>query len=711
LGPDGCYYGTAYEGGANGVGSLFKVTTNGVLSSAYTFPTVAIDGLDYAYTNSTGAEPVGGLTPANGLFYGTTSLGGLYGGGSIFQYNTNGTLTVLTSLYYTATATNPISPQTALTLGNDGNLYGTSEYGGTNGEHGTIFLVTTNGAITLLYSFSDALDGEYPVAPVTLGPDGNFYGTIEEEGGTAHLGTVYEVTTNGTFTTLDSFFSTNGIAPTGPLAQGNDGRLYGTASGGGIYNHGTVFQLTTNGLLNPLIQFTGTNGAFPGLNPLGLTLGNDGAFYGVAEAGGTNNAGTVFRVTTGAGFTNLVTFNRTNGANPSAALLLGNDGYFYGLNRAGGTYNDGTVFRVDTNGLLTTLVNFTSTNGSSPEALAQGWDGNFYGAASRGGTYNDGTLFQLTTDGQFTTLVTFNYTNGAEPNSLTLGIDGNFYGTAYTGGSNGINGGTVFKLTPSGSLTTLGAFNNTNGYEPNSLITGIDGYLYGTTLGSTNGYGASFRIAPNGGLTQLFFLSNTNGGAPTALMQSGGLLYVTANQYANGNAGSILQFSPPPTTPQIDIDLTHQNLLLFSSINYDLLAYGSPPLTYKWLSNSVPVSGATDGQLTIDGTRTLNTNALYQVVITNAYGSITSSVAGLTLYVAAITGITQTTNHSMTVYCAGLPNASTRMWVFTNLVDPGADWNIIYTNTVTTTNGLWQVVDYVDTNYSAPSRFYRFTTP
>jgi uncharacterized repeat protein (TIGR03803 family) len=235
--------------------------------------------------------------------------------------------------------TNGANPHAALALGNDGNFYGITSTGGINSSEGTVFKITTNGTLTALFFF--AYTNADPVA-LTLGDDGNFYGTTTEGGGgfSGQSGTVFMITTNGTFTTLVSFNGTNGANPFAGLTLGPDGKFYGTTQFGGSGGIGSVFQMTTNGTLTTLVSFNGTNGANP---YAGLTLGNDGNFYGTTyNAGGAN--GTIFKITTNGTLTTLVSFYGTNGANPSVALTLGNDGNFYGTTTSGGDYGDGTIF-------------------------------------------------------------------------------------------------------------------------------------------------------------------------------------------------------------------------------------------------------------------------------------------------------------------------------------------------------------------------------
>jgi uncharacterized repeat protein (TIGR03803 family) len=176
-------------------------------------------------------------------------------------------------------------------LGNDGNFYGTTM--GINGssDYGTVFKVTTNGMLTTLIAFSST-NGAHPWAGLTLGSDGNFYGTTVS-GGYNNLndGTVFKVTTNGTLTTLIAFNSSNGANPAAALTLRNDGNFYGTTWKGGSSGVGTIFQVSTNGALTTLVSFNWTNGA---LLLSGLTLGNDNNLYGTTAEGGSSDDGTVF---------------------------------------------------------------------------------------------------------------------------------------------------------------------------------------------------------------------------------------------------------------------------------------------------------------------------------------------------------------------------------------------------------------------------------
>ena len=432
VGADGQLYGTTQLGGAANMGTVFKVTTNGVLTTLASF------------TNSANAQPVSGLLLASdGNFYGCSQ-------GAVFKVSPDGLLTTVASLM----PLDGLNPQAGLTPGPDGNFYGTTRAGGSN-NFGTIFRLTPAGTLTRMFAFN-VTNGAFPQSTLTLGKDGNFYGTTTSGGSANSAGTVFRFSTNGTLTTLASFDSTNsGFSPDCPLLIDTNGNLYGTTPISGPGLRGTVFRVTTNGVLTTLTSFSGPNGATP---RDGLVMGDDGNFYGTTASGGANNVGTVFRLTPAGALTTLISFNNTNGANPIGGLVFGKDGFLYGTTGFGGTnLSFGTIFKLSTNGNLTTLFNFHGTDGEEPSfRLIFGKDGRLYGTASFAGDLanspsgiGSGSVFGITTNGTFTTLFLFHGTNGSNPAaSLTLGPDGNLYGTTAQGGPGG--GGTIFRvvLTP-----------------------------------------------------------------------------------------------------------------------------------------------------------------------------------------------------------------------------------------------------------------------
>jgi uncharacterized repeat protein (TIGR03803 family) len=168
---------------------------------------------------------------------------------------------------------------------------------------------------------------------LVLGRDGHLYGTALEAGQDGY-GTVFSITTNGALTTLVSFSFTNGAYPEAGLIQGGDGSFYGTTFEGGSAGDGTVFRLATNGLLTTLYSFAGTNGSGPAAD---LLLASDGNLYGSCSAGGAGGQGTVFRVTTNGTLTTLVWFDGLNGAEPASGLVQAGNGHLYGTTPFGGT--------------------------------------------------------------------------------------------------------------------------------------------------------------------------------------------------------------------------------------------------------------------------------------------------------------------------------------------------------------------------------------
>jgi uncharacterized repeat protein (TIGR03803 family) len=376
--------------------SCLVSNTYGVLLSSTVVLSVA--GPVYVFSGPDGGSALGGLVQtSDGSFYGTTAYGGANGDGTVFQMSTNGALTTLASF----NGTDGANPSAGLVQGADGNLYGTTAYGGTYG-FGNVFKITTNGVLTSLVSFEYAVNGGYPAAGLVQGADGNLYGTTLE-GGSGGGGTVFKMTPNGSLTTLVMFDGTYGAQPNGAnpeavLIQGANGNLYGPTGGGGTDGNGTVFSLTTNGLLTTLVSFNNDNGANPAA---GLIQGGNGNLYGTTYWGGAGGYGTVFSLTTNGLLTTLVSFNNDNGANPEAGLILGTDGNLYGTTAAGGAYGAGTLFRLAGDGTLTTIISFAGTNGASPQAaLVQGLDGNLYGTTAAGGfgydgagSSGDGTVF------------------------------------------------------------------------------------------------------------------------------------------------------------------------------------------------------------------------------------------------------------------------------------------------------------------------------
>ncbi len=344
------------------------------------------------------------------------------------------------------------SPEATLAQGSDGNFYGTTALGGAHFK-GTVFKIDSAGSLTMLHSFSGFPgDGAIPVAGLVQGTDGSFYGTTSS-GGAFFQGTVFRMTSSGAITVLHSFnsFLGEGAVPIAGLVQGSDGNFYGTTALGGAHFKGTVFKIEAAGSFTTLHSFSGSPGE--GANPVaGLVQGSDSNFYGTTASGGAHFQGTVFRITPSGALTVLHSFSGHpgEGAVPFAALVQGSDGNFYGTTALGGAHSKGTVFKIDSAGSLTTLHSFSGSagEGANPVAgLVQGSDGNFYSTTALGGTHLRGTVFNIDATGSLTTLHSFSGSpdEGAIPFAgLAQGTDGNLYGTTALGGTHGA--GTVFKF-------------------------------------------------------------------------------------------------------------------------------------------------------------------------------------------------------------------------------------------------------------------------
>jgi uncharacterized repeat protein (TIGR03803 family) len=354
-----------------------------------------------------------------------------------------------------------------------------------------------------LYNFSNT-DGNQPLVGMIQGADGNLYGTTSLGGTSTNCppfggcGTVFKISPSGLFTNLHNFSGTDGSMPQAPLIQGRDGYFYGVAIYGGTgggFGNGTIFRVSSSGAFTNLWFFTsGTDGD----HPSSIVQGNDGYLYGVTIDGAANFDGAAFKISTNGNLTPLATFDDTTNGR---AILLSTDGYFYGTSPGAGPSGNGSVFRMSTAGVVTNLYFFTGgSGGATPRAgLTQGNDGNFYGTTAVGGTFGSGTVFRITSSGSLTTLHNFGGNDGAGPwSALVLGSDGQFYGTTSIGGSALCNGGcgTVFRISTNGTFKTLRFLNGTtDGDAPyGGLVQGYDGKFYGVDNEGGTGYGTLFKL-------------------------------------------------------------------------------------------------------------------------------------------------------------------------------------------------------------------------
>jgi uncharacterized repeat protein (TIGR03803 family) len=293
LDQEGNLYGTTTSGGTTGSGIVFKLTPSGTETVLHNFacPT---DGC-----SSRSALAI----DKNGNLYGTTLVGGAYSFGTVFELSPSGNLRVLHS--FNNNGTDGFNATAGVSLDAEDNVYGTTSLGGANG-FGTVFKITQSGKETILHSFNaNGVDGFYPEAPVILDAKGNLYGTTSY-GGAIGIGTVFELSPSGHETILHSFLgAADGFSPYASLLLDAKGTLYGTTSYGGSVDLGSAFALSSSHVKTTLHSFVrnGTDGYFP---YSALVTDSAGNFYGTTASGGNggsecspyprNGCGVVFKI-------------------------------------------------------------------------------------------------------------------------------------------------------------------------------------------------------------------------------------------------------------------------------------------------------------------------------------------------------------------------------------------------------------------------------
>lgn len=551
------------SGGTQNLGTVFRVNTDG---NSFT-TLVEFSGIGGA---KPGSMPGAGVClHPDGALYGTVEFGGANGTndfGAIFKVATDGTNYEVIKYFAGLDGDRPAG---ALIVGSDNLLYGTTSGGGTiSGQpssFGTVFKMATTlpRTFTKLLDFtgtSGAKTGSIPRAGLIAISNTEFVGTTSNGGG-GNLGTCFTITSTGTFSNLSHFTTSGGWTPVGGAIFDTVGDLLVPMRDGGGAGVGTVQQVTTAGVSSVVTTFGHPLGEVPagGLAYVG------GEYYGVTKAGGTAGRGSFFRYLPGTGATLLASCPTGNSESPEGPPVFDQDGNLYVATNGSGS-NHGGVIRCEFDGSLAMIVTFSGVGGSfkgtRPRGpLAVDAAGNFYGVTEAGGSNNKGTAFKLTSMGVFSTLFEFGASASAPATplaGLVAGPDGNFYGTTSEGGSGGGHG-TVFRLTPGGTVTALANFSNTSGANPGRLALGpltaaLDGTLYGTTSeGGTGGRGTVFRITPAGTYSLLYAFTGIGGSVPGETPEGGlvfgpdGALYGTATGggvASGGNLFRIQELSP-----------------------------------------------------------------------------------------------------------------------------------------------------------------------
>lgn len=572
---DGFFYGTTFAGGTNNLGTVYRLNSLGT-----TFQMVTnMESLKGSKPQASLVEP----PVADGFLYGTCSEGGANGVGSVFKVGRDSVGAPINAGNVASfNTTDGRAPLSGLVFATDGLAYGTTDQGGVGGLGG-IFRITPGVSLRSAASFVST-GGANPRAAVSAGPDGVLFGTTFDGGATAD-GSIFRVTEDGTYSTVASFSGADGANPYAPLIVAADGTIFGSTYKGGSNERGTLFRLTTDGTIQPLIKFSGTV-APKGTNPRGTMVraGND--FFGVTEKGGANDKGTIFKMTVNtpgstvpATVVTLLEFSGANGEFPFGGLTDGDDGFFYGTTTKGGLNGLGTFFKINASGTHTKLYDFTTSNQVPVSALVKDPSAStltFYATSdpSSQGLSGNGSIFKIIAPSAVTTLHSFlNGTDGRFPRGLSYIGTNLLAGVTYSGDSaapiNG-GGGTLFTAsTNGGAPTTVYTFtDNYSGVLAASRAEAApflasDGAVYGVSQKSSLGGGTIFRLlnSPTAAIASVTETAPDAAIARGIINPNGETVSVFFEYSALSNFGSLQSTTPQNlagTSPQqVSADLTN----------------------------------------------------------------------------------------------------------------------------------------------------------
>lgn len=539
LAGDGNFYGTTYVGGANNLGSVYKMTPSGTVTTLYSF------------SSTGGQNPQGGLVEGtDGNLYGTTYTDSVSSSGTVFQITLAGALTVL----YTFTGTpDGKHPQGALIEGTDGYLYGTTHGGGANTD-GTVFKIAKGvGTVNILHSF-DKTDGNSPMGSLVQAANGFLYG-MTEDGGANSKGNIFKISTDGT-TFYDMYdmgaTTTDAEEPYGNLVIGPDGNYYGVTYNGGANSDGTFFEFVeaqggTSGTETVLYSFQG--GTADGKSQqAGIILGSDGNFYGTSSKDGANDDGAVFKVTSTGTETVLYSFagGTTDGTTPLGNLVQGNDGNFSSTLSTGGADTHGAVFKIAISPALASPVVLTLGSAS----VTVGHQVSLTWAVSNAYGETMGQCFATSNDSEW---------SGAKAvsGSVTLTpatVGTNTYGLTCGGTESGFATLTVNKYSSNTALVVSPSPASIG--QPGTLTATVTG-SNGTPTGSvTFYYGTDALSSPVGLVSGVANLPASTNGLPP------GTYPLTATYSGSSTYGSSTSptfnevLNPAPTTTTLNVSAT-----------------------------------------------------------------------------------------------------------------------------------------------------------
>jgi uncharacterized repeat protein (TIGR03803 family) len=417
-----------------------------------------------------------------------------------------------------------------------------------------------------------------------------------------------------TVTNVVNFNGANGASPfIVTLAQGRDGKLYGTTYSGGANGLGAVVRINlSTGSSVVLHSFDGTNGSYPGA---GLTLATDGNYYGTTVYGGSADIGVLYKITAAGTYTVLHQFTGgSDGSYPYGPPIEARDGSLYGTTSGVPNSNASTIYKLTRSGSYSVVYTFDQvTSGNSAYGLTQGSDGLLYAAPDIGGADGCGTIVKVTILGVLKATHPFTCRNGgAQPVGIPAqASDGNYYGTTLVGGT---GGGVLYKLTPAFGVSILHDFSGTDVKPQGTLVQGTDSNLYGTSESALYSWSLSgaystlytFTVNPfnSGGLVQhtngLFY-----GAASSAGAYSLGFIYSL-----NMGLGPFVTFVHAQGKIGATAQILGQGLTGTTSVTFNGIAASFAVVSDTYLSAVVP-SGAATGPVVVTtpgGTLTSNKN-------------------------------------------------------------------------------------------------------
>jgi len=366
----------------------------------------------HSFTGSPdGDVPYGALViDASGNLFGTTLEGGSGGDGTVFELSPSGSGWTETVIHSFTGAPDGAEPWGSLVFDAAGNLYGTTQHGGTPSDGGVVFKLSPSGngwSETVIYSFESGADGCQPTAGLTIDSLGNLYGTTTSCG--INFGTVFELSPSGDAwneTTLWEFGGVDGANPYSGVTFHGSGNLYGTTVNGGYFGLGNVFKLTNKSgswIESSVFSFTGGNN---GCEPYGGLVFSTftGDYVGTTKDCGADNVGTVFELTPTRGQWTMTILHSFTGAVDGALSTSGivsvfesGNGRLYGTTQFGGFWGNGTVFSLNFPFWRESEYSFVGapTDGANPYPGLTLGKGGAFGTTSAGGTNNLGTVYEI----------------------------------------------------------------------------------------------------------------------------------------------------------------------------------------------------------------------------------------------------------------------------------------------------------------------------